>query len=101
MMIIECPNPQTCTVTGLKELIAANAGQVRDELRAALSPDCTCLDLDLSTVTFVDSSGLGALIALHRAMRSRRGTLRLLHPTAAVRQSIVLLRLNEILELVP
>jgi anti-sigma B factor antagonist len=100
-MIIKCQDPDVCVVTGLVELAAANATQVRDEIRAALPPACTRLDLDFSTVTFVDSIGLGALIALHKTLRSRLGTLRLLQPAPDVRQVLEMTRLHHLLELIP
>jgi len=93
-------DPQKTEVTGLSELIAANAAQVRDDIRNALPPGVTILDLDLSSVTFLDSSGLGALISLHKTMRSRNGTVRLINPAPNVRQILELTRLHRVFEIV-
>jgi anti-sigma B factor antagonist len=98
-MHIRNQDDQISVVTGLQELVAANAAQVRDEIRAALPPTCTCLDMDLSTLTFLDSSGLGALISLHKTLRSRNGTLRLLKPSPNVRQIFELTRLHRVFEI--
>jgi anti-anti-sigma factor len=100
-MIIQRQDPTTFQVTGLQELAAINAAQVRDEIRAALPPTCTRLDLDLSGVTSLDSSGLGALVALHKTLRSQQGTLRLCQPQPVVRQLLQLLCLDEIFEVKP
>lgn len=100
-MKIQNQDSQTCVVTGLQELVAANAVQVRDEIRTALPPACTCLELDLSTLTFLDSSGLGALISLHKALRSRNGKLRLLKPVPNVRQVLELTQLHRVFEITP
>jgi anti-sigma B factor antagonist len=94
------PDAQTVLVAGLRELAAATAAQVRDEIRAALPATAVRLDLDLSALTFLDSSGLGALVALHKTLRSRNGTVRLLRPAANVRQVLELTRLHRVFEIV-
>ena len=99
-MRIQNQTPQKTSVSGLTELIAANAAQVRDDIRNALPASATSLDLDLSGVTFLDSSGLGALISLHKTMRSRNGTVRLINPAANVRQILELTRLHRVFEIV-
>ena len=91
---------QNTVVTGLVELVAANAAQVRDEIRATLPATTTCLDLDLSAMTFLDSSGLGTLISLHKTLRSRNGTVRLLKPAPNVQQILELTRLHRVFEIV-
>ena len=99
-MNIQHKDAQTSVVTGLDELVATNAAQVRDDIRAALLPACTCLELDFSTVTFLDSSGLGALISLQKTLRSRSGTVRLLKPSPNVRQLLELTQLHRVFEIV-
>jgi anti-sigma B factor antagonist len=99
-MNIQNQDAQTVVVTGLLELVAANAAQVRDEVRAALPATAVRLDLDLSVLTFLDSSGLGTLVALHKTLRSRNGTVRLLRPAANVRQILELTRLDRVFEIV-
>ena len=99
-MQIQNTDAQTSVVTGITELVGANATQVRDEIRAALSPGCVCLDMDLSGVTFLDSSGLGALISLNKTLRLRRGVLRILKPAPNVRQLLELTRLDHIFEII-
>ena len=99
-MKLQNPNSQTTLVTGLLELVAANAAQVRDEIRAALPSTTVCLDLDLSAMTFLDSSGLGTLISLHKTLRSRNGTVRLFKPSPNVQQILELTRLHRVFEIV-
>jgi anti-sigma B factor antagonist len=99
-MKIHNPNPQTLEVTGLVELVAANAGQVRDAIRAELKPSHTTLNIDLSTVTFLDSSGLGALISLHKSLRTQNGAVRLIRPAPNVSQILELTRLHRVFEIV-
>ena len=99
-MNIRSPNERNIEVGGLRELAAANAAQVRDEIRAALKPATTTLDIDLSSVAFLDSSGLGTLISLHKSLRSQNGTVRLVNPAPNVRQILELTRLHRVFEIV-
>jgi len=99
-MNIQNKDPQTSVVTGLLELVAGNAAQVRDEIRTALPATAVNLELDLSALTFLDSSGLGALISLHKTMRTRNGTVRLLQPAPNVLQILELTRLHRVFEIV-
>ena len=98
-MKIETQEGDILAVTGLVELVAANASQVRDDIRAALTSTHAALELDLSQVTFLDSSGLGALISLQKALRSQNGTVRLINPAANVRQILELTRLHRVFEI--
>ena len=99
-MKIQINDGQTITVTGLVELAAANAAQVRDDIRAKLTPAQSALEIDLSQVTFLDSSGLGALISLQKTLRSQNGTVRLINPATNVRQILELTRLHRVFEIV-
>src|SRR3954466_3339088 len=90
----------TLRICGLKELGAANANAFRDEARAAMSDGQRNIEIDLSQTTFIDSCGLGALIALHKTACSRKGTMRLLHPMPSVQQILELTRMHRIFEIV-
>ena len=87
-------------VTELSELNAANAPAVRDKVRAALKPETMAVELDLSDAKFIDSSGLGALIALQKTMATREGVFRVVNPTSMVVQVLELTRLHRVLEIV-
>jgi anti-sigma B factor antagonist len=90
----------TLRVAGIEELGAGNAHLFRDEVRAALKPGQANIEVDLSDTTFIDSSGLGALIALHKTACNRKGGLRLLNPQPPVAQILQLTRMNQIFEIV-
>ncbi len=98
-MKIQNRDALTVVVSGLVELVAANSVQVREQIRAALPATVLNLDLDLSLMTFLDSSGLGTLISLHKTLRSRNGTVRLLKPAPNVLQVLSLTRLDRIFEI--
>lgn len=91
---------ETLSITGLKELAAANSQSFRDQVRSALTEEQKNIEIDLSETMFVDSCGLGALISLHKAVGPRSGQVRLLHPTPPVRQILELTRMHRIFEIV-
>ncbi len=89
----------TLRVTAVKQLGAANANAFRDWVRQAMNNDYRSVDVDLSETTFIDSCGLGALVALHKTACSRGGKLRLLNPQLPIQQLLDLTRLNRIFEI--
>lgn len=91
---------ETLVVGGIEELAAGNAAQVRDDVRGALRDPHKTVDIDLSGTRFLDSSGLGALIALHKTMMARSGQVRLLNPTPVATQVLELTRMHRLLEIV-
>lgn len=88
-------------VSGIPELNAANAGSLRDQARARLKPEHTSLEIDFSGTRFIDSSGLGALIALHKTLCARQGAVRVIRPTPQVQQILELTRMHRLFEIVP
>jgi len=91
---------KTLALSNLPELNATNSNAFRDDARAALKEGLTLIDVDLSQTRFVDSSGLGALIALHKTMSARGGSLRILNPAPNVLQILELTRLHRVFEIV-
>jgi anti-sigma B factor antagonist len=91
---------ETLSIGGLKELSAANANAFRDEVRAAMSRKLKNIEIDLSEASFLDSCGIGALISLYKTVSSRRGTVRLLNPSAPVQQILELTRMHRVFEIV-
>jgi anti-sigma B factor antagonist len=90
----------TLQVSELIELNGTNAAAFRDAARAALTDATTTVDVDLSHTRFLDSSGLGALIALQKTLAARRGNVRILNPTATAQQILELTRLYRVFEIV-
>ncbi len=90
----------TLLIAEIKELGAANANGFRDWVRSSLTDGQKNIDVDLAHTTFIDSCGLGALIALHKTACAREGTVRLLHPQPQVQQILELTRMHRIFEIV-
>ncbi len=85
-------------VTGPDELNATNATPFRDQVRSVLRSEHDQIDLDFSGTRFIDSSGLGALISLHKLMCGRQGRVRVVNPTPQVQQILELTRMHRLFE---
>lgn len=60
-------------ITALGDRIdAAGAIQFKDQMRELTQPDCPRVVLDLTPVAFLDSSGLGAVVAAMKALGPTR-----------------------------
>ncbi|MDE9367797.1 STAS domain-containing protein [Luteipulveratus sp. YIM 133132] len=55
--------------------------------------------VDFTGTTFIDSSGIGALIGVHRSVAAGSGRLRLVVPPSPVRKVFELTRLTEVFEI--
>lgn len=87
-------------VTDVRELNATTGPVFRDQVRASLKPDHKTVEVDLSDTKFVDSSGLGALIAIQKTMAQRDGGVCIVNPTPTVMQILELTRLHRLMDIV-
>lgn len=62
-----------------------------------MNPQIKTLQIDLSDVSFIDSSGLGAIIGRYKNMLLRQGTLLLLDPAPNVRRILEMSGLKKLL----
>jgi anti-sigma B factor antagonist len=90
----------TLRISDVKELGAASSNVFRDQARSALKDGQKNIEIDLSQTAFIDSCGLGALIALHKTVCGRKGLVRLLNPTPPVRQILELTRMHRLFEII-
>jgi len=90
---------ETLRISDVKELGAVNSNAFRDQARAAMTDAQKNIEINLSQTSFLDSCGLGALIALHKTACGRNGKVRLLKPTLPVRQILELTRMNRLFEI--
>jgi len=86
-------------IQGITELTAANAANVKEDVRNRIRAEHEILDIDMSQVRILDSSGLGTLISLHKVMCQQNGVVRILNPTPIVEQVLELTRLHRLLEI--
>lgn len=88
------PNRTVVTVTG--EIDLATQGQLRAELNELIVAGQVDLVVDLSGVTFVDSTGLGALIGARRRVHAFHGSLALVIPDESVRKVFTITGLEKV-----
>jgi anti-sigma B factor antagonist len=92
---------RTATVALRGEVDVLTVDQVRGALAGALAAHPHEIVVDLRELTFIDSTGLGALIFGFQRARDAGVRFRLAHASASVRQILVLSGLLEVVELTP
>ena len=97
---VSTPSRSVALVTPDGELDVATAPALRDALRRAAATGCSLVVVDLSGVTFVDSTVLGVLVEVHRALAPERG-LRLVGATGLPLRALQLTGLDTVLDLRP
>ncbi|HEY4810001.1 MAG TPA: STAS domain-containing protein [Solirubrobacteraceae bacterium] len=92
--VTEAPGAQTIALTGEADLLGA------PELEAVFANVCTgepgLITLDLRNLTFIDSSGLHALVAGHQLCRTRGHELKVIPGPASVQRLFELTGMNDI-----
>lgn len=80
----------------VSSLDATTARYVRQEVDSVWREEITAVEMDLSQVEFIDSSGVGALLYISKKLTPTRGRLRLVKIPSVVREVIELLRLQSV-----
>lgn len=73
-----------CTVSAAGEVDIATVDEFLAAVRSALDAGASAVDLDLGGLTFIDSSGLGALVRLRSEAEERGARLDLTNVPAKV-----------------
>jgi anti-sigma B factor antagonist len=79
-------------------LTVVSTPQLRTEVSNRIEAGDRLIIVDLSQTTFVDSSGLGALVSCLKSARQAGGDLRLVAPTEQVSMVLKLTNLDRILQ---
>lgn len=75
--------------------------ELRESLNRLLSQGKRQLVLNLENVTYIDSSGIGTLVAAYSTVRRQGGSLKLSHLGARFRETLQLTRLLTVFEVFP
>ncbi|OLN24968.1 hypothetical protein DVDV_3744 [Desulfovibrio sp. DV] len=87
---------QTLTVRLSGEIIMDAVGECKAEVeRLALETTASSLVIDLSDVSFMDSSGVGFLIGLRRLCQERGKTMAVADPAPPIKKLLDMLRLSD------
>jgi anti-sigma B factor antagonist len=68
------------------EIDMSNAPELAAACAALLDGEGVTLEIDLEGLTYLDSSGIGVLVELLRALESREGSLHIVNPSGIVRR---------------
>jgi len=80
--------------------LSRRASSLSNPMKELLAHDRTNLILNLSALTYVDSSGLGQLIAVWTSIRNRGGKLIVLRPSPQVRKQFEITKLDTVFTIV-
>lgn len=85
----------TVKVTG--EIDMSNAGELGDFLAGLVDTEQRDLTIDLSGIQFIDSSGLGVLVDIHKQLSQRNRSLTLVSPSQRVTRTLEVSGLDQVL----
>ena len=71
---------------------------LKDKVQSLLHQGYTNLLIDLSSVSYVDSAGLGELVQTYVTAKNKGGRLRLLNPTKRLKDLLVVTKLLTVFE---
>jgi anti-sigma B factor antagonist len=83
------------------ELDVATSSRLRRRLDDAVDAGARDVRVDLTAVGFMDSSGLGALMAVHHRLRDRDGRITITGAAPPVRKILEITALDEVFVLAP
>lgn len=76
------------------------AAEFRRQLNAHWADTVEDVQVDFSNVEFIDSSGVGALVSVHKRLAEKGRAVTIVNPCPAVLSVIELLRLHRVFQLV-
>lgn len=78
---------------------ASNANELKTRIKEVQMPSIENAKIDLSSVEFIDSSGVGALLAIHKFLEPNGARVVLMNPSPAVLSVLELLRLHRVFQI--
>jgi anti-sigma B factor antagonist len=100
-VVIEAKSPETAVVLLAGRLDLMTCGQLKEQLATCVQDGHRHLVLDLQRVSFMDSSGLGALIGGLKTARLAGGDIRIARPGEQPAMILELTNLNRVLVTYP
>ena len=83
-----------------KQVVIGNSTKVKEEVRNHISKDNNNVLLDFSNVQFIDSSGIGAIITILKAVNEMNGKVKIYNPKEDVRKVLNMVRLDQIIDII-
>ena len=99
-MELDIQEKQGVTILSIVGRIVMGAdAQLREAIDTLLASGRSNVLIDFSQVTFMDSAGIGELVASHRTIKRFGGALKILSPSQKVQDSLTLTKLLPIFEI--
>jgi anti-sigma B factor antagonist len=98
---IDSQSPGTVTVHLGGKLGQMDVKRFRSEVERLVTCGYRRIDVDLSELQYIDSSGLAELVPIYQSVRETDGVLRLSNPRRLIRHILLSAHLNDILEIYP
>ena len=90
-------NKATMIIEG--DIVSSVVDDLKKELKNALDSGISHLTLDLDQVTYIDSMGIGLLVATHNSLKKTDSTLELTHVSEEIKKLMNLMRLDQHLQI--
>lgn len=81
------------------DIYVRDASLMRDELMPYTEAGKYYYHFDFSNVSFIDSAGLGVLVAIYKRAAEHNGTVKISNPIKSVRELFELTRLHHIFQM--
>jgi anti-sigma B factor antagonist len=94
-------SPPVAVVTLPAEIDLANEAAVTTSLEKALASGATTVIADATSTTFIDTSGIRALVLFHKAAAEKNATLRVAASSPKVLRTLAILKLDTVLSIHP
>ena len=91
--------PEVVIVHVAGEVDSSSAEQFREKLVSLISEPVRHVIVNLEDLTYINSSGLGALVAGYKRVRVLDGTLRIFQVRGSIGEVMRLIRLDKIIEI--
>ena len=93
---IDRSQPSIVVVSLVGELDIVSAGELQETLEGVIAESPDTIRLDLSALTFIDSTGLSSFIAAHKAAEERGSTLEFTGVSAQTRRLMDVTKLSDL-----
>lgn len=74
------------------------ASALRDKVKSLIQDGKKNLVLNINNITFIDSAGLGALVAAHNSANTHRGSLCLCHMASKFQEMLRITKMNTVFQ---
>jgi anti-sigma B factor antagonist len=95
------PHGSTSVVAVQGQLVVTNRDAFKEAVQGALAAGATRVIIDCATTSYIDSSGLGALVSLSKAALAQGAVVALAALSAELQQLFELKRLDTLLAIHP